>query len=36
VPPPPSTHLGDSSPTSSGYNDECPHIREVSSYEHCF
>jgi hypothetical protein len=36
VPPPPSTRLGDSSSTSLGYNDECPHIREVSSYEHCF
>jgi hypothetical protein len=33
VPPPPPTHLGD---TSSSYNDECPHIREVSPYEHCF
>jgi hypothetical protein len=36
VPPPPPTRLGDSSSTSSGYNDECPHVREVSSYEHCF
>jgi hypothetical protein len=36
VPPPSPTRLGDSSSTSSGYNDECPHVREVSSYEHCF
>jgi hypothetical protein len=36
VSPPPLTRLGDSSSTSLGYNDECPHIREVSSYEHCF
>jgi hypothetical protein len=36
VPPPPSTSMGDSSSTSSGYNNACPHIREVSSYEHCF
>jgi hypothetical protein len=36
VSPPPSTRLGDSSSTSSSYNDECPHVREVSSYEHCF
>jgi hypothetical protein len=33
MPPPPPTLLGDS---SSGYNDECPHVREVSSYEHSF
>jgi hypothetical protein len=33
VPPPSLTRLGSSSSTSSGYNDECPHIREVSSYE---
>jgi hypothetical protein len=33
VPPPPPTHLGDSSSTSLGYNDECPHVKEVSSYE---
>jgi hypothetical protein len=33
---PPPTRLGDSSSTCSGYNDEYPHIREVSSYEHCF
>jgi hypothetical protein len=33
VPPPPPTRLGDSSSTSSGYNDECPHVKEVSSYE---
>jgi hypothetical protein len=26
VPPPPPTRLGDSSSTSSGYNDECPHV----------
>jgi hypothetical protein len=36
VDPPPPTRLGDSSLTFSGYNDECPHIREVSSYKHCF
>jgi hypothetical protein len=36
VPPPPPTRLGNSSSTSSGYNDECPYVREVSSYEHCF
>jgi hypothetical protein len=36
MPPPPPTLLGDSSSTSSGYNDECPHVREVSSYEHSF
>jgi hypothetical protein len=35
VPPPP-TRLGDSSSTSSGYNNEYPHVREVSSYEHYF
>jgi hypothetical protein len=35
-PPTPPTHLGDSSSTSSGYNDRCPHVREVSSYKHCF
>jgi hypothetical protein len=33
VPPPPPTRLGDSYSTSSGYNDECPHFKEVSSYE---
>jgi hypothetical protein len=33
VPPPPLTRLSDS---SSGFNDECPHVREVCSYEHCF
>jgi hypothetical protein len=32
VPPPPLTRL-DSSSASSGYNDECPHVKEVSSYE---
>jgi hypothetical protein len=32
VPPPP-TRLDDSSSTSSSYNDECPHVKEVSSYE---
>jgi hypothetical protein len=32
-PPPPPTCLGDSSSTSSGYNDEYPHVKEVSSYE---
>jgi hypothetical protein len=36
VPPPPPTRLGDSSLTFSGYNDECSHVREVSSYEHYF
>jgi hypothetical protein len=36
VPPPPPTRLCNSSSASSGYNDECPHVREVSSYEHCF
>jgi hypothetical protein len=38
VPPPPTplTRLGDSSLISSGYNDRCPHVREVSSYEHYF
>jgi hypothetical protein len=30
VPPPPLTRLGES---SSGYNDKCPHVKEVSSYE---
>jgi hypothetical protein len=34
--PPPPTHVeesSDNSPSdSSGYNDECPHIKEVSSY----
>jgi hypothetical protein len=39
-PPPPSTRVeesSDDSPSdSSGYNDECPHVKEVSSYEHCF
>jgi hypothetical protein len=33
VPLPPPTRLGDSSLTFSGYNDECPHVKEVSSYE---
>jgi hypothetical protein len=32
VSPPPPTRMGSSS-TSSGYNDECSHVREVSSYE---
>jgi hypothetical protein len=35
-PPPPPTRLGDSSSTSSGYNDKCSHVKEVSSYEHYF
>jgi hypothetical protein len=39
-PPPPLTRVeesSDDSPSdSSGYNDECPHIKEVRSYEHCF
>jgi hypothetical protein len=35
---PPLTHLeetssNDSSSTSLGYNDECPHVKDVSSYE---
>jgi hypothetical protein len=38
VPPPPPTRLeeasfDDSPLASSGYNDECPHVKEVSSYE---
>jgi hypothetical protein len=33
VPPPLLIHLGDPSSTSSGYNDKCPHVKEVSSYE---
>jgi hypothetical protein len=33
VPPPPLTCLGSSSLTSAGYNDECLHVKEVSSYE---
>jgi hypothetical protein len=33
MPPPLPTHLGSSSSTSLGYNDECPHVREVSSDE---
>jgi hypothetical protein len=38
VTPPPPTRLkeasSDDSPSaSSGYNDECPHVKEVSSYE---
>jgi hypothetical protein len=32
-PPPPSTRVDDSSSDSSGYNDECTHVKEVSSYE---
>jgi hypothetical protein len=40
TPPPPSTRVeesSDDSPSdSSDYNDECPHVKEVSSYEHCF
>jgi hypothetical protein len=38
-PPRPPTHLdlassSDDSPSdSSGYNDECPHVKEVNSYE---
>jgi hypothetical protein len=39
-PPPPLTHVeespDDSPSDSSGYNDECPHIKEVSSHEQCF
>jgi hypothetical protein len=33
VPPPPLTRLDNSSLTSSGYNDEYHHIKEMSSYE---
>jgi hypothetical protein len=38
VAPPPSTRLEDTSSddspaASSGYNDECPHVKEVSSYQ---
>jgi hypothetical protein len=33
VPPPPLTRLDSSSSASSGYNDECPHVKEVSSYK---
>jgi hypothetical protein len=33
VPPPPPTRLGDTSSTSLDYNDECPHVKEVISYE---
>jgi hypothetical protein len=33
APPPPSTRIDNSSSDSSGYNDECPHVKEVSSYE---
>jgi hypothetical protein len=37
APPPPPTCVeesSDDSPSdSSGYNDECPHVKEVSSYE---
>jgi hypothetical protein len=33
VSPPPPTCLGDYSWTSSCYNDEYPHVKEVSSYE---
>jgi hypothetical protein len=40
VAPPHPTHVeesSDDSPSdSSGYNDECPHVKEVSSYEHYF
>jgi hypothetical protein len=40
APPPPPTHMeesSDDSPSdSSGYNDECPHVKEVSSYKYCF
>jgi hypothetical protein len=32
VPPPPLTRLGDS---SSGYNDECPHVKEIA-HMNCF
>jgi hypothetical protein len=38
VPPPPPTHLkeassNDSPSASLDYNDECPHVKEMSSYE---
>jgi hypothetical protein len=33
VSPPPPTRLNDSSLVSLGYSDECPHVKEVSSYE---
>jgi hypothetical protein len=33
VPPPHPTRLDDSSSTSSSYNNECSHVKEVSSYE---
>jgi hypothetical protein len=35
VAPPPLTRLelASSHDSSSGYNDECPHVKEVSSYE---
>jgi hypothetical protein len=39
APPHPSTRLEEASPSDNsssgflGYNDECPHIKEVSSYE---
>jgi hypothetical protein len=40
APPPPLMHveeLSDDCPSdSSGYNNECPHVKEVSSYEHYF
>jgi hypothetical protein len=39
-PSPPLTHVEESSDDfpsySSGYNDESPHVKELSSYEHCF
>jgi hypothetical protein len=33
VPPPPPIHLEEASSSSSSYNDECPHVKEVNSYE---
>jgi hypothetical protein len=40
TPSPPPTRVeeeSDDSPLDSlGYNDECPHVKEMSSYEHCF
>jgi hypothetical protein len=33
VPHLPPTRLGDTSSTSLDYNDECPHVKEVISYE---
>jgi hypothetical protein len=33
APPPTCLKLASSDDSSSGYNDECPHVKEVSSYE---